>query len=213
MEMKRLAVLISGGGTNLQAIIDNAKSGYIPAEIGLVISNIKSAYGLKRAEDANIPHVFISRKEAGSEEQYNINILSKLKEYNIDFIVLAGYLRILSPEFIQQFRNRIINIHPSLIPSFSGPGYYGLKVHEAVLNYGAKITGASVHFVDEGTDTGALIMQKCVEVYPTDNAETLQKRVLKIEHEILPLSVKLFAENKIKIETDNKGKTKVFLTE
>lgn len=151
--MVNMAVLISGGGTNLQALIDNTKSGYINGEIKIVISNRKDAYGLIRAEKAGIEALYIDPSNL-SDEEYNKKIIEELEKQNIGLVVLAGYLKILSKEFIQKYRDRIINIHPSLLPDFGGKGYYGDKVHKAVLESGAKITGATVHLVDEGTDTG-----------------------------------------------------------
>jgi len=205
MKKINIGVLISGGGTNLQTLIDHCNSGNINGIVRVVISNKKNAFGLQRAANHDIPPVFISKKEAGSEVAFNRQIAVELEKHNVDLVVLAGYLNILTPEFINAYRNRIINIHPALLPSFGGKGFYGEKVHQAVIDFGAKITGATVHFVDEGTDTGAIIMQKAVEVADTDTAETLQKRVLQIEHQILPQSVKLFCENKLQI-VDRVGK-------
>jgi len=202
--MINIGVLISGGGSNLQALIDNIKSGMINAQIKIVVSDHKSAFGLQRAENENIKAVFVSKKMAGNNIQFHNNILEILQHENIDLVVLAGYLSILTPLFIETYKNKIINIHPALLPAFGGNGMYGLKVHEAVLNYGAKISGATVHFVDEGTDTGAIILQESVEVLANDTPETLQKRVLSIEHKLLPLAVKYFAENKLQI-IENKG--------
>jgi len=202
--MINIGVLISGGGSNLQALIDNIKSGMINAQIKIVVSDHKSAFGLQRAENENIKAVFVSKKMAGDNIQFHKNILEILQHENIDLVVLAGYLSILTPLFIETYKNKIINIHPALLPAFGGNGMYGLKVHEAVLNYGAKISGATVHFVDEGTDTGAIILQESVEVLANDTPETLQQRVLSIEHKLLPLAVKYFAENKLQI-IENKG--------
>lgn len=186
---KNIAVLISGGGTNLQAIIDNTENNYINGKIKIVISNREDAYGLVRAKNAGIPAFCIKDDE---------KLLSKLKDYNIDLIILAGYLKILPEKIINIYENKIINIHPSLIPAFCGRGYYGLKVHEAVIKKGVKYTGATTHFVNEGADEGPIIMQKIVEV-EGENPEELQEKVLKIEHEILPLSVKYFCEDKLKL--------------
>lgn len=186
---KNIAVLISGGGTNLQAIIDNTRNNYINGEIKIVISNNKDAYGLERAKNADIEGAFI---------RDNDKLLSLLIEKDIDLIVLAGYLKILPEEIIRKFENKIINIHPSLIPSFCGKGFYGLKVHEAVIEKGVKYTGATTHFVNENADEGPIIMQKCIEV-KTENAEELQQEVLKFEHEILVESVKYFCEDKLKV--------------
>lgn len=197
--MKRIAVLISGGGSNLQAIIDGIEAGEIQAEIGVVLSNRKAAHGLERAKKHNIPTEYICKLHYDDNDIFNDAIIEKLAAYKIDFVVLAGYLSILSKKFVQAYPNRIINIHPSLIPAFCGMGYYGLKVHEAALEYGVKVTGATVHFVDEEADTGAIILQDTVQVQQEDDSETLQQRVLKIEHALLPKAVKLMAENKLQI--------------
>lgn len=187
----KIAVFVSGGGTNLQALIDKQKSGVIASgEIKLVVSSNKEAYALTRAEKANIPSVVVSKKECGSQEAFEKKILEYLKEYDIELIVLAGFMCILSESFTSKFPKRIINVHPSLIPSFCGKGFYGLKVHEAALGYGVKVTGATVHFVNEVPDGGEIIMQKAVEVQDGDTPETLQKRVMvNAEWIILPQSV------------------------
>lgn len=187
----KIAVFVSGGGTNLQALIDKQKSGVIASgEIKLVVSSNKDAYALTRAEKANIPSVVVSKKECGSQEAFEKKILEYLKEYDIELIVLAGFVCILSESFTSKFPKRIINVHPSLIPSFCGKGFYGLKVHEAALGYGVKVTGATVHFVNEVPDGGEIIMQKAVEVQDGDTPETLQKRVMvNAEWIILPQSV------------------------
>ena len=189
--MLNIGVLISGGGTNLQAIIDETKSGGINGTIKLVISNKENAYGLERARLSKIKEVYETDED---------KIIGLLKENNIDLIVLAGYLKIITPKFVDEFRNKIINIHPSLIPSFCGKGYYGEKVHQGVIDYGAKVTGATVHFVDEGADTGAIIMQEAVNVEQDDDAKSLAKRVLEVEHRILKESIRLFCENKLSIQ-------------
>ena len=189
--MLNIGVLISGGGTNLQAIIDEIKVGGINGTVKVVISNKEDAYGLERARLNDIEAVYETDEE---------KIIKILKENNVDLIVLAGYLKIITPKFVDEFRNKIINIHPSLIPSFCGKGYYGEKVHQGVIDYGAKVTGATVHFVDEGADTGAIIMQETVEVKQDDTAEVLAKRVLEVEHKILKRSIKLFCENKLSIQ-------------
>lgn len=186
--MLNIAVLVSGGGTNLQSLIDASIKNEISGQIKLVISNKKDAYGLERARKNNIEAIC-----EGDEEK----VISLLKEKNIELVVLAGYLKIISPKFVDEFRKKIINIHPSLIPSFCGEGYYGKKVHKAVLDYGVKITGATVHFVNEKADAGPIIMQKCIDVLEDDTVDTLAKKVLDIEHEILKKSVKLFCDNKI----------------
>lgn len=199
--MKKAAVLVSGGGTNLQAIIDAKASGLIRnAEISLVISNNPSAYALTRAKNAGIKASCISPSEFDSREAFNKALTDALIEAEVDLVVLAGFLVIIPREMVEKFRNRIINVHPSLIPSFCGTGCYGLKVHEKALSRGVKITGATVHFVDEGTDTGPIILQKAVEVKDGDTAETLQKRVMEeAEWKILPEAIELVTSGKIKV--------------
>ena len=189
--MLNIGVLISGSGTNLQAIIDETKAGGINGTIKVVISSKKNAYGLERARLSGIESVY------ETDEDKIIDILEK---NNIDLIVLAGYLKIKTPKFVDKFRNKIINIHPSLIPSFCGKGYYGEKVHQGVIDYGSKVTGATVHFVDEGADTGAIIMQETVNVEQDDDVKSLSKRVLEVEHRILKESIRLFCENKLSIQ-------------
>ncbi len=193
--MLRVVVCVSGGGTNLQALIDGVRNGKIRnTEITGVISNNSCAYAMKRAENAGIPSFCISPKDYEKRVDFNQALLDKLDELQPDLIVLAGFLVILPKELIQQYRNRIINIHPSLIPSFCGTGYYGLKVHEAALARGVKVTGATVHYVDEGTDTGEIILQKAVEVLPEDTPEILQRRVMEqAEWVILPGAVDAIA--------------------
>lgn len=199
--MKKAAVLVSGGGTNLQAIIDAKASGIIKnAEISLVISNNPSAYALARAKNAGIKASCISPSEFDSREAFNKALTDALIEAEVDLVVLAGFLVIIPREMVEKFRNRIINVHPSLIPSFCGTGCYGLKVHEKALSRGVKITGATVHFVDEGTDTGPIILQKAVEVKDGDTAETLQKRVMEeAEWKILPEAIELVANGQVKV--------------
>ena len=199
--MKKAAVLVSGGGTNLQAIIDAKASGLIKnAEISLVISNNPSAYALTRAKNAGIKAICISPSEFDSREAFNKALTDALIEAEVDLVVLAGFLVIIPGEMVEKFRNRIINVHPSLIPSFCGTGCYGLKVHEKALSRGVKITGATVHFVDEGTDTGPIILQKAVEVKDGDTAEILQKRVMEeAEWKILPEAIELVASGQVKI--------------
>ncbi len=199
MQQKKIGVLISGSGSNLQSLIDTVKKGFINAEISIVISNRENAYGLQRASESGIENVFVSKKACGNNEAFNDKIIDILTEKKVDLVVLAGYLNILTTDFISAFKNRIINIHPALIPSFCGNGFYGLKVHEAALNYGVKISGATVHFVDNGTDTGPVILQDTVAVKDNDTPETLQKRILTVEHKLLPLAVKLFCEDKITV--------------
>ena len=188
MNKARIAVLVLGGGTNLQALIDSQKAGALTAgEIVLVISNNKDAYALQRAKDNNIETEVLLRKDFPSKEDYEKALVCTLKDHEIDLIVLAGFMSILSPYFIGAFRDRIINIHPSLIPSFCGKGFYGLKVHEAALEYGVKVTGATVHYVNEIPDGGRIILQKPVEVREGDTPEILQRRVMEeAEWKILP---------------------------
>ncbi len=190
MSKTKIAVLVSGGGTNLQALIDAQKSGIIESgEITLVISNNKNAYALQRAEDNGIKSEVVLKKELGSQEAFEEKIIDLLKENGIELIVLAGFMSILSESFTRQFEKRILNVHPSLIPSFCGKGFYGLYVHEAALSYGVKVTGATVHFVNEIPDGGEIIMQKAVEIKEGDTPEILQKRVMEeAEWIILPLS-------------------------
>ncbi|MBF1058067.1 MAG: phosphoribosylglycinamide formyltransferase [Peptostreptococcus sp.] len=188
--MKNIAVLVSGGGTNLQSIIDAVEAGRINGQIKLVISNKEGAYGLERAKNHNIRAVFEKDEQA---------IIDIMKESQIDLVVLAGFLKILSPNFTKAFENRIINIHPSLIPSLCGKGYYGLRVHEAAVEYGVKVSGATVHFVDENADTGPIIRQETVEVLPEDSPQDLQQRVLKIEHRILSQVVADYCDDKIRV--------------
>jgi phosphoribosylglycinamide formyltransferase-1 len=195
---KKIAVLLSGGGTNLQSLIDNI--GDINAKIDIVISNRKVAYGLERAKLNNIDTLYINQKDYESVEAFNDEIINELTKRNIDLVVLAGYLKILSKRFIETYKNRIMNVHPSLIPSFCGNGFYGLRVHEEVINYGVKISGATVHFVTDDTDAGPIILQDSVQVDDNDTAESLQKKVLQIEHTLLPKAVKLFCEEKLHIE-------------
>ena len=199
--MKKAAVLVSGGGTNLQAIIDAKASGIIKnAEISLVISNNPSAYALTRAKNAGIKASCISPSEFDSREAFNKALTDALIEAEVDLVVLAGFLVIIPSEMVEKFRIRIINVHPSLVPSFCGTGCYGLKVHEKALSRGVKITGATVHFVDEGTDTGPIILQKAVEVKDGDTAEILQKRVMEeAEWKILPEAIELVASGQVKV--------------
>ena len=200
--MLKLAVLVSGGGTNLQAIIDAIDAGKITnAKIDVVISNNANAYALERAKDHGIEGMCISPKAYENREQFNDVLTQTIVDRGIDLVVLAGYLVIIPPQLIAAYRNRIINIHPSLIPSFCGTGYYGLKVHEAALQRGVKVTGATCHFVDEGTDTGPIILQKAVEILPDDTPKSLQQRVMEqAEWIIMPKAIDLIANGKISVE-------------
>lgn len=201
--MLKIGVLVSGGGTNLQAIIDNINNKNIDGKIVAVVSNKSDAYALERAKKNNIDADYINPKQFNSKDEYEQFLINYFNKKNAELIVLAGFMVILGNKFIKAFENRIINIHPSLIPSFCGTGYYGIKVHEAALKKGVKITGATVHFVDEGADTGPIIIQKAVEVRDDDTPETLQKRVMEqAEWVIYPQAIKLFAEQKIIIENN-----------
>ncbi len=195
----KVAVLVSGGGTNLQALIDAEKKGIIKSgKISLVISNVAGAYALKRAEKASIDTAVVLKRELGSQEAFEEKIVELLEKNKIEIIVLAGFMSILSENFTRRYDKRILNVHPSLIPSFCGKGFYGLRVHEAALEKGVKVTGATVHFVNEIPDGGEIIMQKAVNIRDDDTPETLQKRVMRLaEWKILPASVeKVCAERK-----------------
>lgn len=200
--MLRVVVLVSGGGTNLQAILDAVDAGKITnTEVVGVISNNKNAYALERAAGHGIPAQCVSPKDFESRDNFNRVFLEQIDAFAPDLIVLAGFLVVIPEAMIAKYRNRIINIHPSLIPSFCGTGYYGLKVHEAALARGVKVTGATVHFVDEGTDTGPILLQKAVEVEAQDTPKTLQQRVMEqAEWKILPRAIDLIANSKVKVE-------------
>lgn len=197
--MKKIGVLVSGGGTNLQAILDAQEKGIIKSgKVSVVISSSAKAYALERAKNANVPGVCVSKKECADRKEFEEKIIAALTEYEIDYIVLAGFMHILSSDFIKKYEGKMINVHPSLIPSFCGDGFYGLKVHEEALKYGVKVTGATVHFVNEITDGGKIIMQKAVNIEEGDTPEVLQKRVMKeAEHIILPQAVELLCAGKI----------------
>ncbi len=197
--MKRLCVMVSGGGTDLQSVIDGVASGQIGGRIVLVVSDKGDAYALQRAQNAGIDTAVIERRAYASKKAFTEANLALYKKYKVDGIVLAGYLSILGRDIVEAYRGKILNIHPSLIPSFCGKGFYGLKVHEAVLAYGVKITGVTIHFIDEGADTGPIVAQQAVEVRDTDTAKVLQQRVLAVEHTLLPRIVALFCEDRIKI--------------
>lgn len=199
--MLKIVVCVSGGGTNLQAIIDGIAQGTISnVQIVRVISNNKKAYALERAGQAGIEAVCVSPRDYEDREQFNRAFLQKVDEATPDLVVLAGFLVVIPPQLIRRYENRIINIHPSLIPSFCGTGYYGLKVHEAALARGVKVTGATVHFVDEGTDTGPILMQKAVAVRDGDTPESLQRRVMEeAEWVILPRCLDLIAAGKVTV--------------
>lgn len=191
----KIAVLVSGSGSNLQALIDNVESGEINGEIVVVISDKKDAYALERAKNHGIKSLFIDKKEYASREAFHDKFIDILKEADVQLVVLAGFLSILGANFVKAFEGRIINIHPSLIPSFCGAGLYGQKVHKAAIEYGVKVSGATVHFVDEGTDTGKIILQEAVQVMEDDTPETLGARVLEVEHRILSEAVRIWITN------------------
>lgn len=198
----KIAVCVSGGGTNLQAIMDAIDNGTITnTEIAVVVANNQNAYALERAKQHGIEAICVSPKSYETREQFNEALLATIDSYEVDLIVLAGFLVVIPEKMIQKYRNRIINIHPSLIPSFCGTGYYGLKVHEGVLARGVKVTGATCHFVDEGTDTGPIILQKAVDVQQDDTPQTLQRRVMEeAEWQIMPKAIDLIANNRVTVE-------------
>ena len=199
---KRIAVLVSGGGTNLQALIDAQGRGEIVGgELSLVISSNPNAYALERAAKAGIPHCVVARKSYPSNQAMTVALTEKLKEERIDLVVLAGFMVILTGEMVQAYPNAILNVHPALIPSFAGPGCYGLHVHEKALEYGVKLTGATVHFVSEECDGGPIVSQKAVDVLPDDTPEILQRRVMEqCEWKLLPQAVSLFCQGRLKVE-------------
>lgn len=192
--------MVSGGGSNLQAILDNIKSGFIPAEISVVIASKPGIYALERVKGLDIPSHVVCSKDFKSKEEYEDELIRVLRDYEVDLVILAGFLKVLSPHFVNAFKGRIMNIHPSLIPAFCGDGFYGERVHKAVLDYGVKVTGVTVHFVDEGTDTGPIIIQRAVEVKDDDTPDTLAQRVLETEHKVYPEAIKLYAEGRLKLK-------------
>ncbi|MBP5262570.1 MAG: phosphoribosylglycinamide formyltransferase [Clostridiales bacterium] len=200
----KIAVFVSGGGTNLQAIIDNIKSGYLSGvEITLVVASNKNAYALTRASENNIPSCVMSVKDYASREEWDTAVLDKVKESGAELIVLAGYLSLLGTQVVKAYSNRIINIHPALIPAFCGAGMYGIKPHKAVLARGVKVSGATVHFVNENYDEGPIILQKAVDVLPDDTPESLQKRIMKeCEQVILPRAIRLIADGRVTIDNN-----------
>lgn len=195
----RISVFVSGSGTNLQSIIDATESGLLSAEVGLVLSSREEAYALTRAKQHNIPSIFISSKQFSQRDDFISAMLRVLDEHRIDFVALAGYMKKIPPELIQKYQNRITNIHPALLPSFGGKGMYGIRVHQAVIERGCKVTGVTVHIVDEDYDNGPIVAQRCVPVNDNDTPETLAKRVLKVEHQLYPEVLQWFAENKVKV--------------
>lgn len=202
-----LCVFASGSGSNLKAIIKASLSGKISSGVSLVISNNSGSGALKTAAKYNIPHKHLSQKLFTTQKEFTAEILRSLKKHKVNFILLAGYMKMLDPVIIKKFKNRIINIHPALLPKFGGKGMFGIHVHEAVIAADEKITGASVHFVNEVYDSGAVILQKQVRVKPADDAESLQKRVLRAEHKLYPEAIKLFEEKRVKVR-----KNKVFIS-
>ncbi|MGE5630340.1 MAG: phosphoribosylglycinamide formyltransferase [Caulobacteraceae bacterium] len=194
MRKVRIGVLVSGGGTNLQSLIDSIEKGTINGEIVIVVSDRENAYALERARKHGIQAVHMDRKQS------SIGIMAELEKMKVELVVLAGFLTILDRDFVKAYEGRMINIHPSLIPAFCGKGFYGEKVHKAAVEYGVKVSGATVHFVDEGTDSGPIIIQEAVPVYADDTAEALAARVLEVEHQILPEAVRLYCQGKLKIE-------------
>ena len=205
-EKAKIAVLVSGGGTNLQALIDAQKAGIIKSgEIALVVSNNPNAYAITRASNANIPCVIVSKKECGTQQAFEEKIIDVLRENGIDLIVLAGFMSILSESFTARYPKRIINVHPSLIPSFCGKGFYGLRVHEAALEYGVKVTGATVHYVNEIPDGGEIILQKSVSIKRNETPESLQQKVMRqAEWVILPKAAELVSADIIAARKENK---------
>lgn len=200
--MTRIAVLVSGGGTNLQALIGARDRGELGGgELAAVISSKADAYALERAKNAGIPGYVVARKDYDSNRAMTQALVAKLKELNIDLVVLAGFMHILTEEMVQAYPNAIVNVHPALIPSFCGAGYYGLHVHEKALAYGVKVTGATVHFVNEEPDGGPIILQKAVDILPGDTPEVLQRRVMEqAEWHILPQAVALFCQGRLSVE-------------
>lgn len=203
--MLRIGVMVSGGGTNLQAILDHIESGKLrDCKIVTVVSSKPEVYALQRAKEYGIPSAVISKKEYPSMDAFDNALLAHMKSFDVELVVLAGYLSLLGEDFISNYKNAIINIHPALIPSFCGKGYYGIVPHKKALEYGVKITGATVHFVDTEYDTGPIILQKAVEVLSHDTAESLQKRVMEqAEWVILPKAIELFCQGKIKLNGRN----------
>ena len=200
--MKKIAVLVSGGGTNLQALIDaQARGEIVNGEIAAVIASKPGVYALERAKNANIPSYVVARKDFPSSQAMTVALVDKLKTLNIDLVVLAGFMTIFTREIVDAYPNAILNIHPALIPSFCGKGYYGLHVHERALEYGVKLSGATVHFVSEECDGGPIVLQKAVDVLPDDTPEVLQRRIMEeCEWKLLPQAVSLFCQDRLRVE-------------
>ncbi|HEY8541794.1 MAG TPA: phosphoribosylglycinamide formyltransferase [Pseudothermotoga sp.] len=199
MNILKVGILASGNGTNLQTIIDKSERKELPVRVVVVISDKPDAYALQRASKHSIPAFVVKPRDFANKISYEQKMIDILKSHDVELVVLAGFMKILSPHFIGAFRNRIINIHPSLIPAFCGKDFYGMKVHQTVIDSGVKITGATVHFVDENVDAGPIIIQKAIEVKDNDTAETIALKVHQIEHQILPEAIRLFAEGKLRI--------------
>ena len=199
MRRIRIGVLASGGGTNLQAIIDSCERGEIDGDVVVAISNVPEAYALERARKHGIP-AFAFPHKGMTREAHDADIMACLEQHSVDLVVLAGYLRMLTPVIVTKYSGRMMNTHPALLPSFGGEGMHGLHVHQAVLDYGCKVSGCSIHFVTEAVDGGQIILQKAVPVLEGDTAEVLQERVLKEEHKLFPRAVQLFAQGKLKVE-------------
>lgn len=202
MSMKKIAVLVSGGGTNLQALIDaQARGEIVNGRLSIVISSAPEVYALERAKKAGIPTCVLPRKNYPSSQGMTVALVEKLKELAIDVVVMAGFMTIVTKELFEVYNNAVINIHPALIPSFAGPGCYGLHVHEKALEYGVKVSGATVHFVTEECDAGPIILQKAVDVLPDDTPETLQRRIMEqCEWKLLPQAVSLFCQDRLRVE-------------
>lgn len=196
----KLAVLASGRGSNFKAILENIQKGQVDASVQIVISNNSKAGVFEIARNNHIPTMHLSHRQFETQEAFDEKLLAVLREYGINLIVLAGYMKLLSPRIIQTYRNKILNIHPALLPSFGGKGMYGIHVHEAVLECGCKITGVTVHIVDEKYDHGPAVIQRCVSVHDEDTSETLAQRVLKVEHKVYSEALQLFAEDRIKVQ-------------
>jgi len=199
-EPLKIAVLASGEGTNLQAIIDAIKEGRLKAEIKAVISNNSGSGALWRAKEEGLFGLHLSHRQFATPEEFNHNLLKILQDREVELIVLAGYMKMLSPKVINAYRNRILNIHPALLPSFGGKGMYGQRVHQAVIEYGVKLTGVTVHIVDEEYDHGPIVLQRAVKVLEGDDPESLSKRVLEVEHKLYPEAIRFFAEKRIRVE-------------
>lgn len=199
-EPLKIAVLASGEGTNLQAIIDVIKEGRLKAEIRVVISNNSGSGALRRARKEGLFGLHLSHKQFFAPEEFDQELLKILKEREVELVCLAGYMKLLSPRVISAYRNRILNIHPALLPAFGGKGMYGQRVHQAVIEYGVKLTGVTVHLVDEKYDHGPIVLQRAIPVLENDDAENLSQRVLEVEHKLYPEAIRLFAEGRVKVE-------------